>query len=303
MGRPCPASCRAACTVLTACQHAGMFQGPVVGAGAEEPHGPTSSWFVQLQATYYDQIPEETAEKVGGTTGELPRAVDLQLPGQVQVPAAVPCAVPCAARAPPRACSAQSRAALHSAPPNRLCLPHLPAGQHDGHASGLVLHLCESSLFECQPRAPACFAAAAASGVATARVQLLPCLAVAAALLAMSHVDCACFAFIPIQATIQQGQAVLRLTLRFAKLPPQLCTVPCVLQIQDTIQKEKELLEQGYPDVSAAGAGGPGAPGEGVPPFAPGAPAARDCSWSYAGAAVLHLRHACCVCAAPTARW
>ncbi|KAI7839487.1 hypothetical protein COHA_006754 [Chlorella ohadii] len=40
--------------------------------------------------------------------------------------------------------------------------------------------------------------------------------------------------------------------------------------IFDTIQKEKELLEQGYPDVSAAGAGGPGAPGEGVPPFAAG---------------------------------
>jgi len=40
--------------------------------------------------------------------------------------------------------------------------------------------------------------------------------------------------------------------------------------VQDTIQKEKELLGQGYPDVSAAGAGGPGAPGEGVPPFAAG---------------------------------
>lgn len=40
--------------------------------------------------------------------------------------------------------------------------------------------------------------------------------------------------------------------------------------IFDTIQKEKEVLEQGYPDVSAPGAAGAGMPGEGVPPYPAG---------------------------------
>lgn len=59
--------------------------------------------------------------------------------------------------------------------------------------------------------------------------------------------------------------------------------------MQDTIQKEKEVLEQGYPDVSAPGAGGAGMAGEGLPPYPAGGCNHRYVELAGAPAACLRL--------------